>query len=87
MRNKKLKAHESAENVMEGSSQPVSTEWHRLQTDEGNPEENGIEHTMEEYYGKTDVEHQGGAPTSPPDSDPMPHQDLHKPKGPPKHNF
>jgi hypothetical protein len=95
MRSRKFKAfekeeippHEAAERRLEGSSQPVSTEASGVDFDEDRSEETAVEKTMEDYYSKTDVEGQGGIPSSPPDHDPMPLQDLRKPKGPPKHNM
>ena len=84
---KKVPPPEHAERVLEGSSQPVSTESSRLDLDDNNPEDGTLEKTMKDYYSKSDVEEQGGVPSAPPDSDPMPHQDLRKPKNPRAHNM
>ena len=79
--------HEAAERVLEGSSQPVSTESSRLDLEEDDPERSEIEKTMEDYFSQTDVQGQGGVPKEPPDTNPMPLQDLRKKKGPPAHNI
>jgi hypothetical protein len=81
------KPHKAAERVLAGLSQPVSTKAGKLDIDPDDPEESSLEKTMEDYYAKKDVEGQGGVPAEPPETDPMPLQDLRKPKGPPKHNM
>jgi hypothetical protein len=91
---KPVRPHEAAERVIEASSQPVSTEAPDQKPDrtmkaidEDTPESGEFERTMKDYYARTDVEEQGGVPTEPPDTDPMPLQHLEKPKRPPRHNM
>ena len=86
--------HEAAERVIEASNQPVSTEApdqlpdRRMKAiDEDTPERSVFEQTVKDYYAQTDVEGQGGIPKTPPDTDPMPLQNLEKPKHPPRHNM
>jgi len=95
LKKKSVLSHEAAERVMEASSQPVSTEAPdqtpdrtMRAIDENTPEASEFEQTMQDYYARTDVEGQGGVPSEPPDTDPMPLQHLdERPKHPPRHNM
>ena len=95
LKKKPILPHEAAERVMEASSQPVSTEAPdqtpdrtMRAIDENTPETSEFEKTMQDYYARTDVEGQGGVPSEPPDTDPMPLQHLdERPKHPPRHNM
>jgi hypothetical protein len=84
----------AAERVLRGSSQPVSpapieidSDIQMHAADPREPDKDDLERTMEDYYARTDAENQGGVPTDPPDVNPMPLQDLRKPKAPPQHNM
>src|SRR3989442_9664971 len=90
----KVAPHEAAERILEAASQPVSTEApdqlpdRRMKGIDGSaPEAGEFEQTMKDYYAQTDAEGQGGIPKEPPDTDPMPLQNLDKPKRPPRHNM
>jgi hypothetical protein len=92
---KSVPSHKAAERVIAAAQQPVSTEAPDQKPDttmramtEGVPENSEFEQTMKDYYGRSDAEGQGGIPTEPPDTDPMPLQHLEdRPKRPPRHNM
>ena len=67
------------------STMEVIVERENAEEDEANVEE--LEQTTRDFWGRSAQQTDGGAPSEPPDTDPLELQKLENPKGPPAHNM